>query len=93
LDLFQQHNEWFYPHDDPLEYGQLCWGNASLVGKKTARFLSNIQIEMIVLPRQARDKHRGKLKKDDRFLRLRDRACEGRAPQGPGCYNRLGFAK
>ena len=38
LDLFQQHNEWFYPHDDPLEYGQLCWGNASLVGKKTAGF-------------------------------------------------------
>ena len=37
LDLFQQHNEWFWPHDDPLEYGQLCWSNSSLVDFVTER--------------------------------------------------------
>lgn len=24
LDLFHKHNEWFFPHDDPTVYGQLC---------------------------------------------------------------------
>jgi hypothetical protein len=28
--LFKQHNEWFWPRDDPSVYGQLCWSNASL---------------------------------------------------------------
>jgi hypothetical protein len=37
LDLFEQHNEWFWPHDDPLEYGQLCWSNSSLVDFVTER--------------------------------------------------------
>ncbi|EGD82397.1 hypothetical protein PTSG_03040 [Salpingoeca rosetta] len=30
-DLFKTNNEWFWPHDDPKAYGQLCWSNASLV--------------------------------------------------------------
>eukprot|EP00041_Stephanoeca_diplocostata_P042274 m.10550 g.10550 ORF g.10550 m.10550 type:complete len:605 (-) comp7608_c0_seq1:319-2133(-) len=30
-DLFKSNNEWFWPHDDPNTYGQLCWSNASLV--------------------------------------------------------------
>ncbi len=29
-DLFSTHNEWFWPRDDPSEYGQLCWHNISL---------------------------------------------------------------
>lgn len=29
-DLFSTHNEWFWPRDDPAEYGQLCWHNTSL---------------------------------------------------------------
>ncbi len=37
LDLFQKHNEWFWPHDDPLEYGQLCWSNSSLIDFVTER--------------------------------------------------------
>lgn len=37
LDLFQTHNEWFWPHDDPLQYGQLCWSNSSLVDFVTER--------------------------------------------------------
>ena len=24
-ELFKAHNEWFWPRDDPTEYGQLCW--------------------------------------------------------------------
>ena len=37
FDLFHAHNEWFWPHDNPLEYGQLCWSNASLVDYVTER--------------------------------------------------------
>lgn len=29
-DLFFSHKEWFWPRDDPSEYGQLCWHNESL---------------------------------------------------------------
>ena len=28
-DLFKLHNEWFWPRDDPTEYGQLCWHNGA----------------------------------------------------------------
>jgi hypothetical protein len=31
LDMFEAHNEWFYPHDDSSLYGQLCWTNQSLI--------------------------------------------------------------
>lgn len=29
--LFNQHPEWFWPHDNPNVYGQLCWTNPELV--------------------------------------------------------------
>ena len=29
--LFKTHNEWFWPRNDPTEYGQLCWSNASML--------------------------------------------------------------
>lgn len=31
LNIFKAHPEWFYPHDDPSVYGQLCWTNQSLI--------------------------------------------------------------
>ena len=37
LDLFHQHNAWFFPHDDPTVYGQLCWSNASLIDYVTQK--------------------------------------------------------
>ena len=37
LDLFHSNNEWFWPHDDPLAYGQLCWSNTSLIDFVTER--------------------------------------------------------
>ena len=33
----RQHKEWFWPHDDSLVYGQLCWSNSSLVDFVTER--------------------------------------------------------
>eukprot|EP00658_Telonema_sp_P-2_P045189 TRINITY_DN3310_c0_g1_i3.p1 TRINITY_DN3310_c0_g1~~TRINITY_DN3310_c0_g1_i3.p1 ORF type:complete len:595 (+),score=118.35 TRINITY_DN3310_c0_g1_i3:95-1879(+) len=35
--LFESHNEWFWPRDNPETYGQLCWSNASLVEYMTGR--------------------------------------------------------
>ena len=37
MDLFHSNNEWFWPHDDPLAYGQLCWSNTSLIDFVTER--------------------------------------------------------
>lgn len=41
-DLFKTNNEWFWPHDDPTVYGQLCWSNASLVQFVLGRVLIDV---------------------------------------------------
>eukprot|EP01046_Picozoa_sp_COSAG06_P036393 COSAG06_NODE_4008_length_4666_cov_3.913072_6_plen_102_part_00 len=45
-------------------------GDDAGAGKKTV-FLSHLYIKMLILPRQARDKHRKALKKRRRFLAVR----------------------
>jgi hypothetical protein len=44
LNVFKAHPEWFYPHNDPSVYGQLCWTNQSLIEYikgQTKKFLSS----------------------------------------------------
>jgi hypothetical protein len=50
---------------DTLNGVNVSWWDESLGEKKTHLFYA---LKRIILPRQARDKHRGKLEKERRFL-------------------------
>jgi hypothetical protein len=43
--LFQTHNAWFWPHNDPNAYGQLCWSNASLIAFVTTQVLGFLRTQ------------------------------------------------
>ena len=43
LTLFNSHRDWFWPRMNPKMYGQLCWGNASLLAHLTTTVQSMLR--------------------------------------------------